>query len=154
MGGVPVDERRDVRSRPAATGLLLGYVGVVALLTLDPSAGVASHGADTVARLLSRLDAPAVLLAPGRPEVLCNVAMFVPVPLAGRWVLPRLDWRDWTAYCFVLSVAIEVLQGLFLAHRGASTSDVVANTAGAAVGGVLAGAAVAILRSARRARPT
>lgn len=136
--------------RPLATATLLaGYLGVVALLTLDPSAGLASHGASVVERLLVRLDAPAPLVAPGRPEVLCNVAMFVPVPVLGRGVLPRLGWRDWTAYGFVLSVAVEAVQGLFLAHRGATSIDVVANTAGTALGALLVAVVVGVARVAR-----
>lgn len=129
--------------------LLAGYLGVIALLTLDPSAEVASHGASLVERLLVRLDAPTPLLAPGRPEVLCNVVMLVPVPLLGRFLLRSLDWRDWTAYGFVFSAAVESAQGLFLAHRGATAVDVVANTAGTAIGAVLATAVATILRLAR-----
>jgi glycopeptide antibiotics resistance protein len=81
---------------------------------------------------------PDALLVAGRPELLLNVAMVVPVPLLASFAWQGLTWRDWTAYGFAASVLVEAVQGLLLPSRTSSYVDVVANTLGAAVGGLVA----------------
>ena len=49
---------------------------------------------------------------------------------------PRTTWRDWTAYGFLFSAAIELTQALLLPSRSARFDDIVANTLGALVGAV------------------
>lgn len=55
----------------------------------------------------------------------------------GALVWRRTNWRDWTAYGFVISFGVEAVQALFLPHRSATFSDVVANTLGGLLGGLL-----------------
>lgn len=64
-----------------------------------------------------------------------NAVMFVPLgALIALSVAPRLWWTS-VAAGFVLSVGIELCQKFFLPHRFASVGDVIANTAGALIGG-------------------
>lgn len=73
----------------------------------------------------------------GRVEFAANIALFVPLgflltlllPTARHLVLP---------VCFLVTVAIEVTQALALDRRTPSVLDVIANTAGACVGIVIA----------------
>ena len=52
--------------------------------------------------------------------------------------LPRHHWANWVVYGFVLSCAVELVQGLVLPPRSAQFEDVVANTLGALVGALAA----------------
>jgi glycopeptide antibiotics resistance protein len=73
--------------------------------------------------------------------------MFLPLgALIALYVRRQLWWLS-VALAFVLSVCIELGQGLFLPERTASVNDVVANTFGALIGG----GAVAIIRFAANA---
>lgn len=70
-------------------------------------------------------------------EVAANVALFVPL---GALVL--LWWRRWgwvqaAAVAFACSLSIEILQAAVRPERFATVSDLAANTAGGALGGLL-----------------
>jgi glycopeptide antibiotics resistance protein len=65
------------------------------------------------------------------------VALFVPLGLLGPVVFERWSWTFWLSMGFLVSFAVEFTQLVVLSARSASSSDVVANTLGAA-GGVLA----------------
>jgi VanZ family protein len=71
------------------------------------------------------------------------------VPAAGLAAVawPSTTWRDWTAYGFVFSAGAELGQALFLPERSLTYVDVVANTLGAAIGGIV----VAVFDILRRA---
>lgn len=72
---------------------------------------------------------------PGRltNEAVANVAMFVPFGLLFPLVVPR--WRWWTVPAgVVLSLAIELLQLLFLSWRSPSLADIAWNSLGALIG--------------------
>ena len=73
---------------------------------------------------------------PGTPEsvgALLNVVLFVPFGLLAAVSLPRVPWWVWVFLGCASSVSIEAVQWLML-PREADVWDVVANTAGAAVG--------------------
>jgi glycopeptide antibiotics resistance protein len=77
-----------------------------------------------------------------RAEFIANALILMPVSALGSLVWTRTNWRDWTAWGFLIAGSVELAQGLALAARTASFTDVVANTLGA-MGGALF---VAILR--------
>jgi hypothetical protein len=126
-----------VRPLTAAWGLA-AYCLLLALILLNPSADLPTRSVLWATEMGDAWGAPAWALASGRPEVLLNVAIVVPVPLLGSFVWRGWTWRDWTAYGFVASSAVELAQGLLLPLRSASHMDVVANTLGAAAGAVVA----------------
>ncbi|WP_374457494.1 VanZ family protein [Nocardioides sp.] len=129
------------RARRVVTGLLVGWLAILAVTLLAPSAAGPSWLVETVARVADDLGAPAVLAAPARVEFALNVVAFVPASFLGSLLWERLTWRDWTAGGFVASFLVEVVQAVVLDQRSATHADVVANTLGALVG-ALAGAFV------------
>ena len=118
-----------------AAGLLALYGAVVALVVFWPTP-VDRDYQGAIIRVLE------VLHRYGIPEWFgyralefsANVAMFVPLGFLVFFALPRrLSW--WAlAICPAASVAIEVTQGLVLAQRFATVSDLVANSVGAVIG--------------------
>ena len=124
------------------------YVVALLVLTFQPSGAAAGQGVTWAAELLTRLHVPTRVVE--RTEVLLNVVMLVPLPVLGLLLAPRTNWRDWTAYAFLVSLTIELIQ-VPLPTRDASFSDLASNTAGAALGGLLMVPVLAWLRH-RRAR--
>ncbi len=120
----------------AAGVLLAAYSLFLAFVLLNPSADVPSSSISRLSGLGSWLHLPDALVRPDRVEFITNVLIVAPVPFLGSLLLPRLGWREWTAYGFVASGLVELCQGLFLPARSATFSDVVANTGGALVGAV------------------
>lgn len=114
--------------------LLAAYSLLLAFVLLVPLVAVPSSGASWTGDLAARIGAPAWLVEPARWEFICNALILAPVSALGSVVWPRTTWRDWTAYGFAISMAVEIFQGLFLSERSASYVDVVANTLGAALG--------------------
>ncbi len=123
--------------RVAGLALAL-YAGLLAVVLLSPSSTTQSGLVTRLVTELDRLGAPATLVTYARAEVLMNAVIIVPLTFLGTLVIRRLRWQDWTAYAFLGSVAVELTQGLLLPDRQASFSDIVANTAGALLGAVLA----------------
>jgi glycopeptide antibiotics resistance protein len=123
------------------------YSLFLAFILLVPLGSVPSSGASSTAQVAARLGAPDWIVDPVRWEFFCNVLILTPVAALGLLVWPRTTWRDWTAFGFAISLAVEVVQGVFLPQRQASYVDVVANTLGALVGGVV----VAVVRARRTA---
>ena len=137
---------RDLARRRQVLGLLLGaYLVVLGFFLLAPSADPASGAVGLARSVLEGLGLPPSLTVAGRVEFVANVAVFVPVFLLLVLVRPRTRWADCVAYGFAASMAVEVLQALFLSGRSATMSDVVANTLGAAIG---AGIGVVLARRA------
>jgi hypothetical protein len=124
------DYRRTARVALAAYAVFLAFV------LLNPSADVPSSSVAWVAEVGTGLGLPGPLAEPSRVEFICNVLILVPLSFLGSVLLPRLGWRDWTAYGFVLSGTVELLQAVLLPARSATFADVVANTSGALVGAV------------------
>jgi hypothetical protein len=122
--------------RRTARVALAAYAAFLAFVLLNPSADVPSSSVAWLTELAVRLGLPEVLVGPGRVEFVANVLILVPLSFLGSVLLPRLDWRTWTAYGFVLSGTVELVQAVFLPARSATFADVVANTSGALVGAV------------------
>ena len=120
------------RARP----LLAVYALLLAVALLAPTSTVQSDLVSQLARALQAV-LPDHWVTYTRAEVLMNVVIVAPVSFLGTWAFPRLRWQDWAAYGFLGSSLVEVTQGLLLPDRQASFSDIVANTAGALVGGGL-----------------
>lgn len=121
------------RARP----LLAVYALLLAVALLAPTSTVQS---DLVWHLVRMVQAflPAPWITYTRAEVVMNAVIVAPVSFLGTWALPRLRWQDWAAYGFLGSSAVEITQGLLLPNRQSSFSDIVANTAGALMGAVVA----------------
>jgi VanZ like family len=122
--------------RRAALLILAAYLVFLAFVLLNPSADVPSSSVAWLSQAGTRAGLPAPLVEPSRVEFICNVLILMPLSLLGSVLLPRLDWRDWTAYGFVLSGTVEMLQAVLLPDRSATFSDVVANTSGILMGAV------------------
>jgi glycopeptide antibiotics resistance protein len=122
-------------TRPAFV-LLVVYSALLLIAVLSPSSHDQSHAVFWLGYRLQDLGMRAATFT--RLEVVMNGVIVAPVTFLASFVWPRHSWRDWTAFGFLASVAVEAVQGLLLSGRHASFSDVVANTAGAMVGALLA----------------
>lgn len=131
-----------------ARPLLLAYAVLLLVILFSPTSDVQSSLVRTVSDAL-RTFVPGHLVRASRTEVALNAVIIAPLSMLGTLVRPRLRWQDWAAYGFLGSCSVELIQGLLLPHRQASFSDIVANTAGALLGGLL-GAMVVRARSRRR----
>lgn len=125
------------RSRSRLLLAVIAYGAFLAGILLWPSGSFPMWVAMHTAQALADVGLPASVVAGGRVEVALNAAMVVPLVLAAAVLWPRWGWERWTAYAFVASCSVELLQGLFLPMRSAQFADVVANTVGAAAGAVL-----------------
>lgn len=72
---------------------------------------------------------------PDTSAVLLNVLACIPPVALAVVLLPRVRWWWWVLVALLLSVAVELTQGLI--GRRTEVSDVVANTVGALLGGLL-----------------
>ena len=134
-----VAERRHATLRRAARWLTAGYLLTLTLIAFWPTP-VDRGAAGSITRTL------AVLHAQGVPdwvnyalvEFTANIALFLPVGLLGVVLLGSARW--WMAILagFAASSLIEVGQLVFLPDRFATPLDVLANTAGTALGALLA----------------
>jgi glycopeptide antibiotics resistance protein len=75
-------------------------------------------------------------------EACANVVLFVPVGIVATLAFPSNRWWRNAALGLVVSGCMELGQQLFLSSRVASPLDLVTNTAGGALGTVLAQAAL------------
>lgn len=126
------------RARTLLPWILAAYVLFLAWVLFNPSAGTASSTVSHVTRLLRDIGLSPGLITRHRIEFALNALMFAPVPFLAALLWPRLHWRDWTAYAFVASGCIELIQGVLLPARSAQFPDVVSNTLGALLGAVAA----------------
>ena len=79
----------------------------------------------------------------GGVDAVLNIALFVPLG-AALWLLTRRSGIA-VALGFAVSLAVEAAQGLLIAGRDATVSDLLANTLGAWAGAVLARHALALV---------
>ena len=120
----------------AARILLAAYLAFLAFVLLNPSGDVPSSSVSWLSGIATRMGVPAQLAEPSRVEFIANVLILVPLSFLGSALLPRLTWRDWTAYAFVLSGCVEMVQAVVFPARSATFKDVVANTSGALLGAI------------------
>lgn len=71
-------------------------------------------------------------------EAAANVLLFVPLGFVAAFAFTRKSWWQIGAFGLIVSGCMELGQLLFLHDRLASPVDLVANTGGAAIGGLLA----------------
>ena len=122
------------------------YLVAVGILVFQPTGDQASGSVTWVSHLLRSWHAASWLSGPVNVEWGLNVLMFVPLSLIGSAFRPGWTWRDWVGVGFIASGGIELVQLIFLPNRTASFADVVANTAGALVGALLAPYAARLFR--------
>ena len=119
--------------------LTVMYVVVVLVVTLWPT--TVDQGLDPyVDRLLAKLWSKGLptFVDYGFIEFTANIAFFVPVGFLLGLLFPyRLWWRAIVGGG-LLSASVETAQGMFLPGRVSSVADVVANTAGAVIGCLVA----------------
>ena len=89
------------------------------------------------------------ILTYNRIEFGTNILLFVPLGILLAVLLPRRRYLIMPAG-FLISLAIESGQGIFLAGRTASVSDLISNTAGACLGLVIVELAEVLRRRARK----
>jgi VanZ family protein len=121
-------------TRWVARVILVPYLVALALIVFLPArdagrvTGIVGWAADLVAMWGIPREPAAIVF-----EFLANVALFVPFGLLVSTAAPK--WSPWTVTglgCLV-SITIELVQ-LGIPSRFATVSDVIANTAGAAIG--------------------
>lgn len=137
-----IDPPRRVLVPAKRSARLVGLGGSYALLLLWillwPSGGPATTVATGAWDALLALGLPVGLVTAGRVEFMLNALMIVPATALLGVLWTKWTWERWTAYAFVLSGSVELVQALLLPHRSAQFADVVANTLGALAGAVLA----------------
>jgi glycopeptide antibiotics resistance protein len=136
MGSLLPPPRRLTRGWAIALGI--PFIVALAALTLTPSRVEQSmpNLLDLVLTMAHRLGWESLDFT--RLEVLANVLVFIPLGILAFVLLPR---RIWPLALFVgpaLSLAIEAAQRIALPHRAPTVADVLANSAGATIGVVLA----------------
>ena len=110
------------------------YALLLLFVLLNPSAALPSDAVSRVSEAFDALGLPLWVTEPWRVEFIVNVVVMIPLSFLGMLAWSGLGWRDWTAYGFVISLGVEVVQAVALAERSATFVDVVANRSGAAVG--------------------
>jgi glycopeptide antibiotics resistance protein len=119
--------------------LTVMYLVVVLLVTLWPT--TVDQGMDPyIDRLLAKLWSKGVptFIDYGFIEFSANIVFFVPVGFLLGLLLPFRLWALAVVGGGLLSASVETAQGVFLPGRVSSIDDVIANTAGALVGTLVA----------------
>lgn len=130
LGGQHGGDARRVRR--IGLRLLALYAAALALIAFWPTP--VDRGATGLLREIARV---VPLLSYDVVEFTANIALFVPLGVLLALALPRRRVLV-LPIALVVTSAIEVGQAVFLAERTASVRDVVANTAGAGLGLLLA----------------
>lgn len=128
-----------MRSRHHLLAAVLGiYLVLLLVALLAPTSDQQSSLVYWLGRVLDDLGVPGWLTSYTRLEVVMNAVIIAPVTLLASVLRPSYGWREWTAYGFVASLSVETVQLVLLPSRNASFGDVVANTAGAMLGALVA----------------
>lgn len=125
---------RSVRTALAACTLF--YVVVAFWLLLAPVPDAASAGVGLLDRALAKVGFGWV--SGESVEFLCNIAVFVPLPLLATGWWPRVSCLVWVVAGIAFSAFVELTQSALLPHRTGSWIDLQANATGAVFGGLLA----------------
>lgn len=126
--------RPPLVSLPALAGLALVALVVMLLVVFSPSSDVQGSVVASVKRLSLRAGLPGLFSTFGLWERVLNVLLFVPLGVLCALTRPGWSVLRWAVVGMVLSLGIEVVQGLLLPGRDASVSDVVMNTVGMVLG--------------------
>ncbi|MEQ1736919.1 MAG: VanZ family protein [Rhodoglobus sp.] len=134
---------------PILSLLTLGYLGLVAWITLAPLPGIQQYSLLwRLAHFLERIP-EAAWFTFDRLEFLANIGMFIPLGLFFVLLLGRPLWWLALVLAVALTVGIEFAQQ-FIAGRVSDPRDLAANSIGATVG--VLGALVVTAGKARRLR--
>ena len=122
--------------------MLLAVYGVVVILIVAWPVPVDKDAHGFILKVLRLLHERDVLMFLGYTQIefIANVAMFVPLGLLVGVLFGRHHWGWAVGVGFAASSAIEVGQFVLLPGRYGTIDDVIANTLGALVGALLAGA--------------
>jgi len=152
MSETSSDVSRVSRARVVCCSLLLlGFATAVfaATLTPDPLDRGLQPAIQQILDAMHRRGLPGWFGYPAL-EFSANVLMFVPLAFLIAMLLPyRFRWLAF-AIGPALSIGIEVVQAVGLSARFASVGDVIANSVGAFIGGILAIALRAAVRRLER----
>lgn len=134
-----VTTRRHAALRRVARWLAAAYFLALCLIAFWPTP-VDRGAAGTISSILARLHAHGVpdWVNYQLVEFTANIALFVPVGLLGVVLVGANQWWWAVAAGFGVSCLIELGQLVFLPGRFPTLPDVVANTAGAVFGALLA----------------
>lgn len=126
------------RTRVWALGVGIPFFAALAVLTLTPARIERSmpNLLDLVLGGAHRLGWASLDFT--RLEIIANVLVFIPVGILAFLFVPRAIWPVSLLVGPAISGSIEVAQRLALPHRAATISDLIANSAGATAGVVLA----------------
>ncbi len=118
---------------------LAGYVVILGFITLWPTPVDRGGGGELLMKVLRRLHRWGIpdWIDYGFVEAASNILLFVPLGALVVWIMGRSYWWVGGAAGLLLSAAIELAQFIFLPARYPSVADVLANTIGAALGGLL-----------------
>lgn len=128
-------------SRRALVWLLVAEVAGIAFLVLNPSPATPSGAVRVLNRALREIGLPPWLVGTGQLEFALNVVLFVPFGLVAAVLWTRVPWWGWVLAGFAASSTLEWLQLTLLSQRTSTSSDIVANTLGVALGAGLVAAA-------------
>lgn len=130
--------------------MLAGYLLGLAMLVLWPEGATVTRANGLVAGAFRRLGAPG-WMSPAVWETINNVLVCVPAGALAMVLWPRSRGWSWVALAATLSLCVELVQWRYLPSRTPSPLDVLANTAGAALG-VAIGAQLRGLRTTQQRR--
>jgi glycopeptide antibiotics resistance protein len=126
------------RRHPFLSIATFAYLGLVAWITLGPQPLDAQQSAWLNRVIVELAQHPATdWLSYSRVEFLANVAMFVPIGVFLVLLMGRKLWLPAIVVGIALTFTIEFVQ-LFLPTRVPDVRDLVANSAGASIGVIVA----------------
>ena len=129
--------RSVILSPVIARWLLVACAILAGWIVFQPQPTLANDGIDRLAGILRDLQVPEQFTTRFRVGALLNMILFIPLAACAMLAFPRMRWTEITVAGFVISLAIEVSQGVLMAHRMAESIDIVTNTAGALLGALL-----------------
>lgn len=134
---------RARRSRRRTAGIVAAIYGILLLTVAFWPTPVDRPFESVIARVLGELHEHGMpaFIGYGFLEFSANVALFVPAGLIFALLLPVRRWPVMFLCGPVLSFAVELAQATLLPARYATSSDVLANSVGAALGVAIALAA-------------
>lgn len=139
------------RGSRASAWLAVGWLALIGWVTLGPApwrTRPAMDDYDVLSPATWLDDATWTRLSSG--EFVANILLFVPLGMLLRLTLPRATWLGAAALGGVVSLGVEILQ--MWTPRVSDPRDLLANTAGAAVGALVAAVAARVVGAGRRAR--
>ncbi|GGF40254.1 VanZ family protein [Subtercola lobariae] len=139
------------RRHPVLSVFTLGYLGVVAWITLGPQPlDDKAEGLLYQALRFFGRHASTDWITYDRVEFCANIAMFFPIGLFLLLLFGRRQWWLAIVVGFVMTVSIETAQ-LYIPGRVSDVRDVVSNTTGATIG-VLVGLVLTAAKARRLRR--